>query len=616
MPRPVRIARISVILRLARSHGATRNPSGQTRRGPLARPSLSSGAAGYDHPGMLLSRVSITNFRGIPRLALTLDHTTVVIGENNHGKTSLLDVLQRCLGAPEEGEKPAWEYRDFRRGPQGVVGPNRVVLGFEAGERDPAEGLSARLFAAASVPGDDGVPRLRVEFSGEPGSGAMVARFLDGAGSPVDVPDPDGLLLRLRQLHPVVVVRLATPAEEEPLEWVTHEDRLDFDPLYGDDPQEVITQVYHRLTRTRGAIAPEEIRRGIQAVWHLRAELDEEDRAVAAGPVGGLLGRFLAAAAAEGPAQRAGSGSRSLGLLMVLGSLLEARSASGALAGSSPIIAIEEPEVHLHPMLLSSTWDVIQGLQAQTLVTTNSGEFLSQVPIQNLRRLARRPDRIEAYRLRDKTLTPDALRRVTYHVRAKRGVTLFARCWLLVEGETEFWLMQELAGVLGYDLHAEGVRCVEFAQCGVAPLVRLANDLGIEWHVISDGDDAGVAFAADASEQVAKRRRRDHVTRLERRNMEMLLWDHGFADVFLRAAGLPLPGPGTPASEDRPSPRKVVERAIRAHSKPALALMVAEECARRGPGSVPQPLRHVIETCDRLARAAVSAGFGSGKPAE
>ncbi len=560
---------------------------------------------------MLLTRVSITNFRGIPRLALGLAHTTVVIGENNHGKTSLLDVLHRCLGAPENGEKPAWEYRDFRRGPEGVVGPIRVVLAFETAARDGDPALADRLFAAATVPGADGVPRLRAEFTGDPATGTMAARFVDGDGVPVQVAHPEAALQRLRQLHPVVVVRLAEPGEDGRLEWVTHEDQLDFDPLSGDDPEEVITQVYHRLTRTRGAIPPEEIRRGIQAVWHLRADLDDGGHGGIVGPVGGLLDRFLSAAAAEGPAQRAGSGSRSLGLLLVLGSLLEARSASGALAGSSPIIAIEEPEVHLHPMLLSSTWDVIQGLRAQTLVTTNSGEFLSQVPIQDLRRLVRRSDRIEAFRLREGTLSPDAIRRVTYHVRAKRGVTLFARCWLLVEGETEFWLLQELARVLGYDLDAEGVRCVEFAQCGVAPLVGLANDLGIEWHLVSDGDDAGVAFAADASAQLSKRRRRDHVTRLERRNIEMLLWDHGYQGVFLQAAGLPLPGPGTPAAEEHPNPRKVVERAVRAHSKPYLALRVAEECARRGPDGVPAPLRRVIETCVRLARAAVSDGFGA-----
>ena len=158
--------------------------------------------------------------------------------------------------------------------------------------------------------------------------------------------------------------------------------------------------------------------------------------------------------------------------------------------------------------------------------------------------------------------------------------------------------------MLGYDLEGEGVRCVEFAQCGVAPLLRLANDLGIEWHLLSDGDESGVAFAKDAARQLRDGRRGDHVTHLDRRNMEMLLYHHGFEDVYFRAAGLPVPERDAP-QEGRPTPRKVVERAIRAHSKPSLALMVAEECARRGPESVPEQLRHVIDTAVRLARGAI-----------
>ena len=41
---------------------------------------------------------------------------------------------------------------------------------------------------------------------------------------------------------------------------------------------------------------------------------------------------------------------------------------------------------------------------------------------------------------------------MAYHVRAKRGALLFARCWLLVEGETEFTLLPELARLLGHEV--------------------------------------------------------------------------------------------------------------------------------------------------------------------
>ena len=91
----------------------------------------------------------------------------------------------------------------------------------------------------------------------------------------------------------------------------------------------------------------------------------------------------------------------------------------------------------------------------------------------------------------------DDLRRIAYHVRINRAAALFARCWILVEGETEAWVLPELAQICGYDLAAEGIRCVEFAQCGIDPLVRLATDLGIEWHLLADGDLAGQIVRRD-----------------------------------------------------------------------------------------------------------------------
>jgi putative ATP-dependent endonuclease of OLD family len=253
-------------------------------------------------------------------------------------------------------------------------------------------------------------------------------------------------------------------------------------------------------------------------------------------------------------------------------------------------------------MVLSSTWGVIESLKAQTLVTTNSGEFLADVPLGVLRRLVRRDGHIQAFHLREGRLDPESLRRVGYHVSAKRGAILFARCWLLVEGETEFWLLRELAKTLGYDLEAEGVRCVEFAQCGVGPLARLANELGIEWHLMADGDESGVVFAREAVEFLEGRPKRRHVTTLNRRNIENFLWHEGFERIYREAARV---GPRGTEDGDRVSPGRILERAVRRHSKPYLALTVAEECAREGTESVPRLLRSVIEQAVELAREAV-----------
>ena len=53
---------------------------------------------------MVLRHAVIENFRGISRLELTLDNTTVLTGENGCGKSSFIDALVVCFGAFAPGE--------------------------------------------------------------------------------------------------------------------------------------------------------------------------------------------------------------------------------------------------------------------------------------------------------------------------------------------------------------------------------------------------------------------------------------------------------------------------------------------------------------------------------
>ena len=46
---------------------------------------------------MLLAEVTIKNFRGIEELSLSLDDFSVLVGDNNTGKSSILDAIRICL---------------------------------------------------------------------------------------------------------------------------------------------------------------------------------------------------------------------------------------------------------------------------------------------------------------------------------------------------------------------------------------------------------------------------------------------------------------------------------------------------------------------------------------
>jgi putative ATP-dependent endonuclease of OLD family len=290
---------------------------------------------------------------------------------------------------------------------------------------------------------------------------------------------------------------------------------------------------------------------------------------------------------------------QAIGKLILIGGFLEARGNTALSLEARPIVGIEEPEAHLHPQSLAVAWSVISGFPAQKIVTTNSGELLAAVPLRAVRRLMRRRGSIAVFRPGNK-LSTDELRRIGYHIRARRGAVMFARCWLLIEGETEFWLLPELARLMGYEFPTEGIRCVEFAQSGIEPLLKLANDMGIEWHLLADGDKAGRYYAEQAGNQLRRRKPEDRITVLDDLNIEHCLWRHGYANVYASLAGIKSIPTSTRRRRDRPA--AIIERAMHRRSKPAVALAVAEAAGRKKSPGVPPLLQDAIETVVRLAR--------------
>jgi len=560
---------------------------------------------------MRLTRVLIENFRGIGQLDLEFDSITAVIGENNSGKTSLFDVLGLFLGRGNLVKDRLLRVDDLHL-PHGRSKPLpvRVVFTFEDTGAESWAGAEPPAFVSAIRRGSDGIGQLRLEFVGDPETRFITGGFRDEDGIRVAPASPGGVEALCR-MHPVLLLRFAQPSTTTPEDLAASDAASPPEKRGRRGLEAQIARVYRELSMSRGPVEPDALVGGLQAARDLYESLSARS-AHEHGPMRRMLDQLMKDPGyarlyeADAPrVARAGSGSHALGLLMVLGAMLDVRGDELVAEGATPIIAIEEPETHLHPILLASTWDVIESLQAQTVVTTNSGELLTSVPMRYLRRLVRRDQHIVVNRLRSGSLSATEHRRVGYHIGAKRGGVLFARCWLLVEGETEFWIMRQLADVLGYDLEAEGVRIVEFAQCGVGPLVKLANDLGIEWHMLTDGDDSGLAYSREAGAALNGSPTRDHISRLKHRDIEHCFWHHGFEQVYREAAGLK----GRHDHRGHPlSAGRVIAKAAKQASKPYLAISVAEAAAERGPESVPPILRDVITKSIGLARGAVTDG--------
>ncbi len=261
-----------------------------------------------------------------------------------------------------------------------------------------------------------------------------------------------------------------------------------------------------------------------------------------------------------------------------------------------PIFIFEDIESRFHPSLLLSFWSIVETMDAQKILTTNSGDLLSAIPTKSIRRLRRDYYDTRSYKVTSRSLNRDDERRIAFHIRLNRPMTLFARCWLLVEGETEIWIISQVASILGMSLQCEGIRPVEFAQCGLSPLIKMARALGIEFHVITDGDEAGQKYSNNVRSMLDSRQAGRHLTVLPHVDIEHYLYHSGYAKVYKEATGIQ-GGFRKGTTADR-----IIEMAIRRKTKPGLALMVIEEMQKRGPEGVPQELADMLAKVSELAR--------------
>ena len=180
---------------------------------------------------------------------------------------------------------------------------------------------------------------------------------------------------------------------------------------------------------------------------------------------------------AQIPIVRHGEGAQSLAVICLFDAFLQNRLKEINNLLATPLLALEEPEAHLHPSAVKAVGEMLKDVMGQKIFSTHSGDLLSGIPLTNIRRLRNKNGKISAYRLKDDTLSQNELNKLNYSIRTTRGGFLFSRCWLLVEGETESIILPECAFAMGHDLQAEGISCVEFSQVGVDKFIKLADEL-------------------------------------------------------------------------------------------------------------------------------------------
>ncbi|MCS5749616.1 ATP-dependent endonuclease [Klebsiella quasipneumoniae subsp. quasipneumoniae] len=548
---------------------------------------------------MLLERVEIVGFRGINRLSLILEQNNVLIGENAWGKSSLLDALTLLLS-------PEFDLYHFVRDDfwfpagdiQGREHHLHIILTFRETEPGRHRVRRFRPLQRCWVPCDDGYHRVFYRLEGElaDDDSVMTLRsFIDGEGEALALEDIDELARHLVRLMPVLRLRDARFMRRIHNGTVPHSPQIEITARQLDFLSREL--VSHPQNLSDG-----QIREGLSAMVQLlehyfaeqssaqtrhrlmRRRSHDEQRSWR---YLDIINRMI---------DKPGGRSHRVILLGLFATLLQAKGTVRLDRDARPLLLIEDPETRLHPIMLSVAWHLLNLLPLQRVTTTNSGELLSLTPVEQVCRLVRESARVSAWRLGPGGMNAEESRRIAFHIRFNRASSLFARCWLLVEGETETWVINELARQCGHHFDAEGVKVIEFAQSGLKPLIKFARRMGIQWHVLVDGDEAGKKYAATVRGLLNNDREleRDHLTTLPALDMEHFMYRQGFDDVYHRVAQIP---DNVPMNM-----RRVITKAIHRSSKPDLAIEVAMEAGRRGVDAVPTLLKKMFSRVLWLAR--------------
>ena len=548
---------------------------------------------------MLLERVEIVGFRGINRLSLMLEQNNVLIGENAWGKSSLLDALTLLLSP--EFDLYHFVRDDFWFPPGDIQGREHhlhIILTFRETEPGRHRVQRFRPLQRCWVPCDDGYHRVFYRLEGElaEDDSVMTLRsFIDGEGEALVLEEIDELARHLVRLMPVLRLRDARFMRRIHNGTVPHSPQIEITARQLDFLSREL--VSHPQNLSDG-----QIRQGLSAMVQLlehyfaeqssaqtrhrlmRRRSHDEQRSWR---YLDIINRMI---------DKPGGRSHRVILLGLFATLLQAKGTVRLDRDARPLLLIEDPETRLHPIMLSVAWHLLNLLPLQRVTTTNSGELLSLTPVEQVCRLVRESTRVSAWRLGPGGMNAEESRRIAFHIRFNRASSLFARCWLLVEGETETWVINELARQCGHHFDAEGVKVIEFAQSGLKPLIKFARRMGIQWHVLVDGDEAGKKYAATVRGLLNNDREleRDHLTSLPALDMEHFMYRQGFDDVYHRVAQIP---DNVPMNM-----RRVITKAIHRSSKPDLAIEVAMEAGRRGVDAVPTLLKKMFSRVLWLAR--------------
>jgi putative ATP-dependent endonuclease of OLD family len=472
--------------------------------------------------GIRITTVRIKNFRCLRLVEIRLCDLTVLIGENNAGKSSFLEALHAAIGAGARSIHADDIFLDTAEA--GAPREREVFVDLllrpVSDDGSPLETFPQgspwlELFGNAVQQGDDDnefvAIRTHMRWDVIKGDYFVERRFLKNWPANVSEIDQAELMERVTQVTAAQLTPLSLymlDAKRDAADDLRTRgsvwQRMVSDPgLSAEDialieaqlndinseivaKSEVLSHVQHHLENVSGVLRCDAGGIAVTAVARQFRDLNK-----------GMDVVLSTAGASQFPLARQGLGTRSLVTLLLFRAFVSWRQAKQVTEALHPFVAIEEPESHLHPQAQRAAFQQITAISGQKIISTHSPYVCAQASINGLVHFAKVGNETQVHQFdnADSPLSPQDIRKIKREVLNTRGELLFATCIVLFEGESEEQSLPEFATLYWKrHWHEMGITFIGVGGAGnYLPFLRLAKTFEIPWLIFSDGEAKAIA---------------------------------------------------------------------------------------------------------------------------
>ena len=572
---------------------------------------------------MKLREIRVQNFRCLADVTMPIGDTTVLVGANNSGKTALLDALRIALtgnranrGTPfDEYDYHMSQVGDSPQTSQGIV----IELWFR--EDAPDEWPDSLVQALNDIIQTDPVQDLdaiglRVSSKHDEVAGAIITKreFLTLDGQPLvgRGANPANFLTFLSYIRLFYLSSLRDSNNEfspRSQYWGRILRDLEIGEVQSSTFSEELAKLNDALLKADPRL--EQVRASLDKIQNIIRFGAGQNASIQALPLKpwDLMSRSEVVIKAHGseidfPLSRHGQGMQSLAVLFLFQAYIDVLLKPTFQPETEAILALEEPEAHLHPQATRALAANLGEINSQKIISSHSPYFIQEIPFTHIRMFRRhgptskvlyvkqsftaqipntpallsfctkntpkfayhegtsvltvhgrieeneyralltfypgqREIHAELRRLREESqlyLSNHDLTDLDTYAKRIRGEVLFARAWLLCEGQSEYLLLRYFADLLGTPLDQAGVTVIDFQNNGSpGAFVGLARAFEIPWIMTCDNDRAGEEFLRQVQHRGLTAAELNQLVRPlpeDGTDWEMFLVRHGFIQEF------------------------------------------------------------------------------------